>query len=753
MPRQNQDAGSHVRRITGVTPISKGGTGASTPHEAVVNLKGLHRADIDKVNGLAEVDENGLLKSEYFGNLDIYIGPRIKGPKVLYRGCMARFQVMNFASELTIEVQVKDLDKKDIHYVAQGKHFAFHVPSTHSAADLTVIVKYDGVTREITIPVEDASIGKPTIGTPSGTVFSSDAWVELSFPDFKGESYFDEFLPAGVTGFRGNTFTTNQDGTHIIEFSSYSGRKLISIPATTSEIRIAGALKTSQGYAYAKVDGVFYPLGRVYDEISIKPKSSMVVEIVTSEGEEVWLASTRPVNGNQASASQVYLEAILEISPYQDGPWSDAGSLTHRVTDALSIPLKGLATGERFMRVKYRYTAGSVTLESPYSDVVSLKVDSTNPLELKLTQAPYVNVTTNFGRSVRLVEKSDGDEVFVSATITASGAGIVFRYLDNGVSLEYKESITLPHEVTRVGDAGFGAKVVLSSDGETLYVSAPTATFSDVNGTTGAVYVYRKINNRFVFVKRMMDENRVYPGYGRSIDICNGRLFVLTTATVTQKPVIYVYDVTGEAGNAELLSTYSIGTAGQVNISDISAANGVDAVLGKYPLMAVGAQKNPSTGEILPATFYGWLDTSNDQISGNMLYSTGAVALFGQEVSNDKIYVSYLGHDNADDKHHVLVQRYEPESGLVSFNEYAFNVADGDYSTAMIARKFPDFNIPIQGLTKGSIAVSHDTRVAYVGDEDSSVTISTPTGNVVYTNAGYVHRVQRSIQPNEVPPA
>lgn len=753
MPRQNQDAGSHVRKITGVTPVSKGGTGASTPHEAVVNLKGLHRADIDKANGLAEVDQNGLLKSEYFGNLDIYIGPRIKGPKVLYRGCMARFQVMNFASELTVEVQVKDLDKKDIHYVAQGKHFAFRVPSSYTASDLTVIVKYDGVTREITIPVEDASIGKPTLGSPSGTVFSSDAWVELSFPDFKGESYFDEFLPSGVTGFRGNTFTTNQDGTHIIEFSSYSGRKVISIPATTSEIRIAGALKTSQGYAYVKVDGVFYPLGRVYDEISIKPKSSMVVEIVTSSGEEVWLATTHPVNGNQASSSQVYLDAVLEISPYVDGPWNDAGTLTHRVSDSLSIPLKGLATGERFMRVKYRYTAGSVTLESPYSDVVSLKVDSTNPLELKLIQAPYVNVTTNFGRSVRLVERDGNDEVFVSATVAPSGAGIVFRYLDNGTTLEHKEAISLPHETTRVGDAGFGAKVVVSADGDTLYVAAPTATFSDVNGTTGAVYVYRRINGRFVFVKRMMDENRVYQGYGRSIDICNGRLFVLMKASVTQKPVIYVYDVTGEAGNAALLSTYSIGTAGQVNISDISAANGVDAVLGKYPLMAVGAQKNPSTGEILPATFYGWLDTSNDQISGNMLYSTGAVALFGQEVSNDKIYVSYLGHDNADDKHHVLVQRYEPESGLVSFNEYAFNVADGDYSTAMIARKFPDFNIPIQGLTKGSIAVSHDTRVAYVGDEDSSVTISTPTGNVVYTNAGYVHRVQRSIQPNEVPPA
>lgn len=746
MPRQNQDHGSYVRGVASVTPVNKGGTGAPTSVEAVDNLNGLHRSTIDQANGLAMTDGDGYLKAEYFGNLDIFVGPRIKGPRTLYQGCSARFQVMNFASERQVQVLIDGYEKTDLNFVAQGAYFAFTVPSEKTPSPITIRVIYDNTTRTLTLPVEQPSISIPVVVTPDQTVFNMEAWLELEAPVYNGISAFDSYVDSDPGEFRGNTTSVDLNGNVHTEFSPHTGIATLSVDHPVAEFRIAGRLKTSDGFAYAVVDGRRYYLTNFYDEFTVKPKNSLKVEIFTSVGEEIWVAFIKPAYGNKVDPIYVKTEAIIETFRMEENTWVEAvAPFLCQVTNSLSFKVSGLATGTNWYRVKYRYTAGGLVTESPYSAPFSWTITNSNQPSVNQITAPYVNATTEFGKAVLHHTTPEGEELFVGGTL-AGGGNVVFHYRMTGVNMQYLSTIVLPVESTRAVDEGFADRIAMSEDGRYLFVSASTASFSDVVGTTGAVYVYeRYLNYNFVFIKRLTDVNQLHPNFGRDVAQIGNLLVVLTGSTPTHAPYLYFYQLETDDSDERftLLRTEMIGQAGEVNIPNLAIPQHFDTSMQKYPLILRGVMRDPATAEIKQVRMAYILNAGTATISmvEAPLFTPIHSDLFGNEADGWRYILTYNGIDAVTGNHVGISFGLQSTTRTVYSGRWQLS-ADG--SSLVIDSDSHVLTGYVVGGSESPLSdfdISKDRRYLYVGSSGEPVEVDTDTGPVTFNNAGLLYQI------------
>lgn len=745
MPRQNQDHGSYVRGVAGVTPVNKGGTGGQTSVEAVDNLNGLHRSTIDQADGLAMTLEGGYLKTEYFSDLDIFIGPRIKGPSVLYKGCMARFQVMNFASEREVQVVIEGYQKEDLGYVAQGPYFAFKVPNEEIIVSLTINVIYDGVTRQLILPVESPSISQPVVITSDEAAFKEVVWLEVQAPQFNGCSAFDEFTYTTPDSFRGNTSTIISGEELREEFISVTGVRQLSSPYPVSEIRIAGRLTSEDGFAYAIVDGIQYNLTNVFDEFTIKPKNSLTVDIRTSSTEEIWVAFIRPVNGNYASGNQLYVEAIVEYANDSEGPWTPAiESFLTRLGASLSIPIPAVSYGNLYYRVMFRYAAAETELLSPYSDPVWIVVDQSSQYSLNNQTAPYISATTNFGKTVCVHETPYGRDLFVAATLEGTG-NVVFHYRVTGSNIEYLSTFTtIPHETTRQPGEEFGKEILVSEDGRYLFIAAPAAVYSDLHGTSGAVYIYERYGDRFTFIKRITDVNQLYSGFGSHMAQIGNTLVISTASSITQAPSLYFFAIQDPVSTEKFIlqRVESLGEANGVNLIDIALPRYFDTAVPSVPFLVFGIKKDVEDNEFKEFTSKYLLNPSE----GTMVYigtefGSMITPLFDAVASKSQYAMTYAGYDNENQLHtgyyHVI------PGGTRDLMAKKWTLDRGGQELSILPNDFAidNFQVYIDADEISSFDVSKNLTQFYIGSSTEQV-IGYPEGEPVsYLNAGMLYQL------------
>lgn len=745
MPRQNQDHGSYVRGVAGVTPASKGGTGAQTPVEAVDNLNGLHRSTIDQIDGLAMTDADGYLKPEYFGNVDIYVGPRIKGPAVLYKGCAARFQVMNFASEREVQVTIEGYDKELLGYVAQGPFFAFKVPNVEGPLELTINVIYDGVTRQLVLPMESASIGDPVILTKNETTFNGFVWLEIEAPLFNGAAAFDEFVATPSSFFRGNTTTISMDGSGRVEFSHPSGSQRLTSEFPISEIRIAGRLTSPDSYAYAVYDGEYYHLTNVFDEFTIKPKNSLSVDIHTSANEDIWVAFIRPIDGNKAYGTTLYVEAIIEYAESIDGPWTEAiAPFLCRIQDSLSIPIPGIPAGQFYFRIMYRYVAGETELLSPYSEPVHIANIPSGQPQVNTLAAPYLAATTNFGKFITTREIPDGRELYVTGTLEGSG-DVVFRYHVTGNAIEYlTDFVTSPSEPTRAPNAGFGDKVLVSEDGRYLFVSAPKASFSDLTGTTGAVYVYERYGDRFTFIKRLTDVNQLNTGFGATMVQAGNTLIIGTESTPTQPSSLnfYLLQDTVSADRFVFQRVEMLDQANQINLTNLIVGRYFDTAVPNVPLLLFGVRFEAASGTFKQFTSKYLLSPADGTMySIGTNYEGGPVPLFDPNVSKSHYVMTYSGFDGASNEHIGYYHKADGGTRMIYARKWTLSKDGETFTLQPNDYALDNFEVYTNGTEIGGFDVSRDLTQTYVGSSAESV-IGYPDGTpVTYVNAGLLYQL------------
>lgn len=755
MPRQNQDHGSYVRGVTSVTPIQKGGTGADTAVGAVDNLKGLHRSTIDQANGLAMVDNSGLLKTEYFRNLDIFIGPRLKGPAALYKGCSARFQVMNFASELTVQVEIKNYDKHDFGYKAQGPNFSFNIPASFSDTSLTIVIIYDGITREVTLPIETPAIRKPAIITADSSVFSSVAWIEVAPPRYIGMSEFDEYIASSPQSYRGNTSTISGDNVTIQEYFSYSGIGQLCAKYPTAEIRVAGRLKSDTGIAYVVINDVKWPLTKVYNETTFRFLSSLKVDFVTSPGEEIWIGFIRPVGGNKSTNAALKTLALVEATPALDSTWSQIAAIDiNELNGSLMLPLTGMANGKRYIRFRYHYQYSGGELFSEYSDPISLTVDSNSQPNVTTIASPYVSGVVGFGRAVCYGETTNGaivnniQELFTTGEFI-NGKAAVFHYSlpYNVMSAipKYEATISLPYEPTRSASEGFGKRIILSEDGRYLFISAPDASYSDIAGTTGAVYIYERIGGRFVFIRRLMDSRRLAYRFGTSIAQVGNVLLVGTGSSVTQVPEVHVIAIYDPVTNADFVfkNNYTNGIAGEVNWGSISVGRKFDTAVASIPVIISGAKKDPGTGFVKQVSHLCTLNPVAYTISPKSdLFDAGQVSLFGTDISDDRFAMTYRGFSESDGLHTGFLYRLDNETRKLLSYKWKYSPDGLTFTLETTGADINNYTLPGSGAAIGGLSIANDSSKIFVGSSQDNVVVQTADGPVTYVSAGLLYQIR-----------
>lgn len=653
MPRQNQDHGSYVRGVTATAALNKGGSNAASAVQAVDNLQGIHRSSVGQANGIAWLKEDGLLPVDYFKNLDIYVGPRIKGPATLYRGCSARFLVTNFASYQFASVEIKDHDKNALGYIFQGGHFSFTVPTGFPDNQLVIEVQYDGKTRSITLPIQDPSIAKPVFQTKPNSEMLTSGWFLMEAPVFNGLAAIDRYVPSSSGTFRGATETTASDASIRREYATYSGRGQVPIDAEVAEVVICGRLTNPNNLAWAKIDDAKRMLSDSYTEHSMRFKGNKRIDYVTSPGESITIGLIRPVSGNKTPVAQQTTEYFFEARAVGDDTWFPVSSI---VSSSPRVTFSGLPTGNIEVRAKIVYMSGEVVLNSPWSDSLPLTVKSNYNGVGSAVKIPSDLVSTRFfGRSVAYKKASNGDSLYIGCTVNGKNC-VELRSLDNNPA-EWTSTdqrmILQPDEPTRIIDGDFGHGISVSEDGDMVLISAPSAKFSDLSGTTGAVYVFKRLGTRFVFLKRITDVNRTQTGFGTMMAQSGAMAFIGSERTVSQQTKVFAYAVEDTVSEEKYILTATYTHPATSSWFSLASPQRLPSMPGNLiPIIATGADTAQQGGQVFETISLITYNTATNTFEvKHVEFSEDVVDLYGTDTLTDSVAMVYQGYNGATNLH------------------------------------------------------------------------------------------------------
>lgn len=224
--RQLQAQHGPLGKVNGIAPIAKGGTGATTPEEAAVNLKAVPLSKIGQPGGPIQADSQGHLPIELLVATGKVIGYTIEGPDHLVNGEMSIYRFTNWETGAAVSVSVS---AGTVEQVDDELHIT--APSTGTSVQLTV------ADRVITLPVAPLGARAPIIITPTEGS-ENPAAVTFSTAPFAMAS------------------ETYSDWTSV----TAAGTTSVSIPSTAIAIEIEGR-KGDLGQAYMLVAGRNCQLG------------------------------------------------------------------------------------------------------------------------------------------------------------------------------------------------------------------------------------------------------------------------------------------------------------------------------------------------------------------------------------------------------------------------------------------------------------------------------------------------------------
>jgi hypothetical protein len=196
-----------------------------------------------------------------------------------------------------------------------------------------------------------------------------------------------------------------------------------------------------------------------------------------------------------------------------------------------------------------------------YADNSTVYVYSADTLLQTINAPSLCTVNDKFGQSIAM---SDNGVYLFASSITAKdlthSPGIVFVYMWNGTQYNLTDYIFNPTDDT---DMYFGSTVKTNTHGDLLLVStigkqALTTTFDNGltlfdNETTefieyivnsGSVYSYERKNVNFILANEFQDTASLVSGsgYGHSLAITNGSIFVGAPTTTPNYGVVYEFD-------------------------------------------------------------------------------------------------------------------------------------------------------------------------------------------------------------------
>lgn len=224
--RQLQGPLGPLGKVTGVAPISQGGTGGTTPYDATVNLNGVSVSKFNQPNGPVQADEKGLFPIGLLTAAGLAIGYTLDGPTNLVNGQTSVFRLTNWSNTANVAVGIS----------------AGSVTLTND--ELTVLAPATGTS--VTLSLGDRQVILPVITA------GSQIPVIVS-PEANSEN------PAQVT-FKTAPFSVAAETYSGWTAISTTGTTSVSIPSNAIGVEIEGR-RGDAGAAYLTLSGNNYQLG------------------------------------------------------------------------------------------------------------------------------------------------------------------------------------------------------------------------------------------------------------------------------------------------------------------------------------------------------------------------------------------------------------------------------------------------------------------------------------------------------------
>lgn len=531
-----------VRKRTAVVPVSEGGTGASDPIEAAVNLQGIYAPYMNQAMYASKLDEDSHISRDQLPSFCVD-KPTVYGPKELYTGQNTNYVITNFDTRTQYVVQVNTgavvLNNDTLSYVAPNdpQQVTFHVND-----------------KVFTVNVRLPWPLKPTLAA-SSSGSNSNAVVNLNSAPF-------QMVSGGATHISSDwQVATDVSFTNVLSSS-------LDNAVNKTTYSFTGLSLNTQYYFRVRYKS---SNGEVSDWSNIVPVLTKIKYSPTSE-ERKLIASDRAANDNfgysvaiTADGSRVIIGApnadesmstnsgAVYVFRREGSTWiqeailNQAASLVNNVYFGFSVAIDD--NGDRI--VIGAYGANS---SRGYVYVYSRSV-TTWTLEVLLQST----VATNDDRlGISVACNADCSWIVAGAVRNTSGS------VRSGTAYTFRRSGTIWYEETKLiqsdpqVDDYFGYSVALNQDGTRAVVGAPLEDPSGLT-TAGSAYVYVRSGNTWSQeAKLVASDASANSQFGLSVDMDNAGSKIIVSANIATVGAIstsgaaYVFNRSGSSWTQEV---------------------------------------------------------------------------------------------------------------------------------------------------------------------------------------------------------
>ncbi len=442
MPRQLLDAYGHVRPLSVITPIARGGTAADNAAQAVENLQGINRNKIDVPLGVAGADQNGYLLKKYLDDAGIYSGITLEGPTSLIKSSGAYtfkplFFISNFHTQLPPVIGFQNANITDT-LDTNFPFFSFNTPTSGNE----LVFSMNG--KNYTLPLVDNGVEAPKL-TDAATLVGESFYLEAT-----------KFKTLGVS--------------NINDLSNWSvlpnGESRLQIDSNIHSVLIKG--RVGANGVIRVTDGKdAYLFSKSQAQMTLSPEKNTTLSFL--------IQSTEPVNYAVMHNTMVHSETEWEIS--QNAQFSQIALWKVVNVGDLTKTFVSLPQGTYFARCRYR--AGSV--QSPWSATkqITVKTELNTLSEYGLVMDRIPGLHNLFGAAVDTL----GNLLVVGSpgfSETNYKSGCVSLYHRDVFQHTYVDTILPP---VSQASALFGMGLSIDKEGD-LFIGSPGVTGG------GAVYHY-----------------------------------------------------------------------------------------------------------------------------------------------------------------------------------------------------------------------------------------------------------------------
>lgn len=489
------DAG---RTITGTLMPYQGGTGKTTPSEALAALNGVPASSINQPNGIAGLDGSGKLPTSQLpvDNLSVV---SLQGPLAIISGAVAQFQITNFDAFTNYDISVSGGS-----FFVSDDVLNFTAPKVDGFYQITINGRVFGVS------VSQTLVAKPTIGVTSvGSDTGAAVVINGSSPVITGASTTHAATDWQVATDPAFSNIVSQSMANTTDKISW---KSGNVNLSTTYYCRARYRSVGDSAVSAWSDVVQHTTRASYvitteEAVLSAPTPTPSVGFGTSVSSN--RDGTRIIVGAPGTSATTSITGTAYVFKRENGAWALEATLlppTRAAGDRFGLDVAITADGDRAV-VSASNTSSSTTIGSVY---VYSRTGGTWALEAKLVGTNPASSYT-FGASVAL--NAVGDMLLVGDTYVL---GKVYTFERVGTTWTQTSSIA-----GEKNGAYYGACVSISGDGKRMATGAPLTDGADpeTQGNMGKVFIYLRTGSTWTLEKSFFPPDSTTKEFARDVSL------------------------------------------------------------------------------------------------------------------------------------------------------------------------------------------------------------------------------------------